>query len=226
MFCRNQIGVAPTCSLFFSVKLVFQDWSIHFLTRSLVIYRVVLEWRDIKKTDSWSINMITSHFCLTRPVPSFRDFFSRLCLQMPLLGSFYRASSQTLQWPTPMRHPFKWHACFIIVSFALEFSSSEHRSCQKVYLPNVWIKLSHENYFPVWSLPLKTFWLHTGAFLLALTPSFRKPETTTSPTFRTFKGNKSFSQEMHLKILLSSRGLKLSNSKPGCRVSARRFFVQ
>ncbi len=31
---------------------------------------------------------------------------------------------------------------------------------------------------------------------------------------------------MHLKIPLSSRGLKLSNCKPGCRVSALHFFVK
>ncbi len=37
--------------------------------------------------------------------------------------------------------------------------------------------------------------------------------------------NEPFSQEMHLKILLTSRGLKLSKSKPGCRVSALQFFV-
>jgi hypothetical protein len=34
-----------------------------------------------------------------------------------------------------------------------------------------------------------------------------------------------FSQEMHLKILLSSRGLKLTNFKAGCRVSALLFFL-
>jgi hypothetical protein len=34
-----------------------------------------------------------------------------------------------------------------------------------------------------------------------------------------------FSQEMDLKIPLSSRGLKLSNSKPGCKVSAFNFFA-
>jgi hypothetical protein len=42
------------------------------------------------------------------------------------------------------------------------------------------------------------------------TPSFTKPQ---SP-----QKNKAFSQEMHLKIQLLSRCLKLSNSKPGCRV--------
>jgi hypothetical protein len=35
-----------------------------------------------------------------------------------------------------------------------------------------------------------------------------------------------FSQEMHLKIQLSNRGLKLSNSKPRCRVSALHLFVK
>jgi hypothetical protein len=38
--------------------------------------------------------------------------------------------------------------------------------------------------------------------------------------------NDPFSQEMHLKILLLSRGLKLSNYKPGCRVSALHFFCE
>ncbi len=35
-----------------------------------------------------------------------------------------------------------------------------------------------------------------------------------------------FSQEMHLKIPLLNRSLKLSNSKPGCRVSAQHVFVK
>jgi hypothetical protein len=38
--------------------------------------------------------------------------------------------------------------------------------------------------------------------------------------------NEPFIQEMHLKITLLSRGLKLSNSKPGCGVSALHFFVK
>ncbi len=38
--------------------------------------------------------------------------------------------------------------------------------------------------------------------------------------------SESFSQEMHLKIPLSSRASKLSNSKPGCRVSAPHLFVK
>ncbi len=38
--------------------------------------------------------------------------------------------------------------------------------------------------------------------------------------------NEPFSQEMHLKIPLLSRGLKVSNSNPGCRVSALHFFVK
>jgi hypothetical protein len=38
--------------------------------------------------------------------------------------------------------------------------------------------------------------------------------------------NEPFSQEMHLKIPLSSLGLKLSNPKPGCEVSALHFFVK
>jgi hypothetical protein len=41
----------------------------------------------------------------------------------------------------------------------------------------------------------------------------------------TTKKNEPFSQEMHLKITLSIRGLKLPNSKPGCIVSALHFFV-
>jgi hypothetical protein len=36
--------------------------------------------------------------------------------------------------------------------------------------------------------------------------------------------NEPFSQEKHLKIQLSRRGLKLSNSKPGCVFSALNFF--
>jgi hypothetical protein len=35
-----------------------------------------------------------------------------------------------------------------------------------------------------------------------------------------------FSQEMHMKIKLLSQGLRWSNSKPGCRVSALHFFVK
>jgi hypothetical protein len=38
--------------------------------------------------------------------------------------------------------------------------------------------------------------------------------------------NEPLSQEMHLKITLSSWGLRLSNSKPGCRISALHFFVK
>jgi hypothetical protein len=52
-----------------------------------------------------------------------------------------------------------------------------------------------------------------------MTPSFRKPQPS-SPE------NESFSQEMHLKILLSSRDLKLSNSEQGCRVSAHHHIVK
>ncbi len=40
------------------------------------------------------------------------------------------------------------------------------------------------------------------------------------------KKYKLFSQEMHLKKLLSRRNLKLSNSKPRCNVSALHFFVK
>jgi hypothetical protein len=40
------------------------------------------------------------------------------------------------------------------------------------------------------------------------------------------KKTERLSQEMHLKIPLSSRGLKLSNSKPGYRVSALHFFLK
>jgi hypothetical protein len=38
--------------------------------------------------------------------------------------------------------------------------------------------------------------------------------------------NELFSQEMRLNILFLNRGLKLSNSKPGCRVSGLLFFVK
>ncbi len=57
-------------------------------------------------------------------------------------------------------------------------------------------------------VPLDNSWLR----------SFRKPRSSPPKT-------ESFSPEMHLKIQLSSRGLKLSNSKPGCRVSSFHFFV-
>ncbi len=38
--------------------------------------------------------------------------------------------------------------------------------------------------------------------------------------------NEPFNQDMHLKMLLSSRGFRLSKIKPGRRVSARYFFVR
>jgi hypothetical protein len=57
------------------------------------------------------------------------------------------------------------------------------------------------------------------AIIWVLTPSFRKPRSTPPK-------NEPFSQEMHLKIPLLSWGWKLSNSKPGCRVSALDFFVK
>jgi hypothetical protein len=55
-----------------------------------------------------------------------------------------------------------------------------------------------------------------GAIKQVLTLPFRK-----SPP-----KNKTFIQEMHLKIPLLGLGLKLSNSKPGCRVSALHCFVK
>ncbi len=58
-----------------------------------------------------------------------------------------------------------------------------------------------------------------GAISQVLTPSFRKPRS--SPP-----KNEPFSQEMHLKIPLLSRGLKSSSSKPVCRISAIHFFVK
>jgi hypothetical protein len=58
-----------------------------------------------------------------------------------------------------------------------------------------------------------------GAIRKVLTPSFRIPRSTPSK-------NEPFSQEMHLKIPLLTWCLKLSNSKPGCRVSALHFFVK
>jgi hypothetical protein len=58
-----------------------------------------------------------------------------------------------------------------------------------------------------------------GAISYVLTPSFRIPRS--SPP-----KNEPFSEEMHLKTPLFSRGLILSNSKPGCRVSALHFFVK
>ncbi len=58
-----------------------------------------------------------------------------------------------------------------------------------------------------------------GTIRWVLIPSFRKPRS--SP-----QRNKPFSQKTQLKIPLSSRDLKLSISKPGCRVSALHFFVK
>jgi hypothetical protein len=52
-----------------------------------------------------------------------------------------------------------------------------------------------------------------------LTPSCRKPKSSTPKS-------EPFSQEMHLKIPLLSRGLISSNFKPGCRSSALHFFVR
>jgi hypothetical protein len=58
-----------------------------------------------------------------------------------------------------------------------------------------------------------------NATRLALTPPFRKHGSST-------KKKKPIILEMHLNTPLSSRGLKLSNSKPGCRVSGIHFFVK
>ncbi len=58
-----------------------------------------------------------------------------------------------------------------------------------------------------------------GAIWLVLTHYFRKPRS--SPP-----QNEPFNKEKHLKILHLSRGSKLSNSKPGCRVSAIHSFVK
>jgi hypothetical protein len=58
-----------------------------------------------------------------------------------------------------------------------------------------------------------------GAIRYVLAHSFRKSRP--SPP-----KNERFSQEMNLKIPFLSRGLKLSNSKPGCRVSTLHFFVK
>ncbi len=55
--------------------------------------------------------------------------------------------------------------------------------------------------------------------LIGLDNSFRKPWT--SPP-----KNEQFSQEMHLKIPLLSRGLRLSGSKPSSRVSVIDFYVK
>jgi hypothetical protein len=49
---------------------------------------------------------------------------------------------------------------------------------------------------------------------------FQKIPITTTEIF------KPFSKEMYLKMPLLSRGLKLPNSKPGCRVSALHFFMK
>jgi hypothetical protein len=57
-----------------------------------------------------------------------------------------------------------------------------------------------------------------GVIRYALTPSYRKPRSSLPKKVP-------FSQEMHLKIPLLGRGLKISISKPGLRVSALHFFV-
>jgi hypothetical protein len=58
-----------------------------------------------------------------------------------------------------------------------------------------------------------------GAIRKALTSSLKNTGYITSK-------NKPVSLMMHLKIPLAIRGLKLSNSKPGCRVSALHHFVK
>jgi hypothetical protein len=51
------------------------------------------------------------------------------------------------------------------------------------------------------------------------TPSFKKSQQL-SPKIEPFN------HEMRLKMPLSSRGMELSNYKPGCKVSALHFFVK
>jgi hypothetical protein len=58
-----------------------------------------------------------------------------------------------------------------------------------------------------------------SVFKYVLTPSFKKNPDDHHPNF------KPFSQEMHLKIPLSSPDLRLSNSKSGCGVSDLHFSV-
>jgi hypothetical protein len=59
-----------------------------------------------------------------------------------------------------------------------------------------------------------------GANCYGLTHSFKEKNLIISPY------NKLFEQEMHLKVPLSSHGLKLSRSKTGSRFSALHFFVK
>jgi hypothetical protein len=58
-----------------------------------------------------------------------------------------------------------------------------------------------------------------GAVWQVLTLSLRKPRSS-------LPKNQPFSQEMHLKIPLSSQGSEFSNSNPGCRILALYFFVK
>jgi hypothetical protein len=66
-------------------------------------------------------------------------------------------------------------------------------------------------------VPGLTFEILGFLLFIHLDSFFRKPRP--SPP-----NNEPFIQEMHLKMPVLSRGLKLSNSKPGCRVSALHFL--
>ncbi len=60
--------------------------------------------------------------------------------------------------------------------------------------------------------------IYSLCFKLVISPSSRKPRS--SPT-----KNKPSSKDMHLKMPIWSRSMKLSNSKPGCRVSGSQLFT-
>ncbi len=59
-----------------------------------------------------------------------------------------------------------------------------------------------------------------GDIRYVLNPSLRKPRSSAK------KKKEPLILERPLKILVLSRGLKLLNSKPGCKVSALHFFVK
>jgi hypothetical protein len=61
-------------------------------------------------------------------------------------------------------------------------------------------------------------WLHECP-LMGLDSFFRKNHSS-------YPKNEPVSQKMRLKVLLLSRGLKWSNAKPGCGVSAYHLFVK
>ncbi len=66
----------------------------------------------------------------------------------------------------------------------------------------------------------------TGSASLITRPSNESSGHLGKKTVSSSQKTEQFSQEVHLKTPLSSRGLKLSNSKPGCRISALHFCAK